>query len=180
MITVFAVQSVVIIFVFKIQSILTVQKSISATYHLNDAFKSNSRKFDYVTSKSNVRYRSTRKSQKSIRNDRIISIQNAKRQKNYVKNFQQKYQKFYDDYNHSLTTYEMQNQLKYNDYYFQTKQSRFFFKIKKKIVSIQSNYNDYYQQSVQFCLSLKSKKKNVLYSFKKKSTFIIFWKKIAV
>ena len=141
---------------------------ISTTYHSDSAFESNSRKFNYVKSKLNVKYRSTRKSQKSIQNDRIIFTQNAKRQKNYVKNFQQKYQKFYDNYNHSSATYEMQNQSKYNDYHFQSIQLRFFFKIKKKIVSIQSNYNDYYQQSMQLRLSSKSKKKNVLYSFKKK------------
>ena len=140
-------------FVFKIQSISIAQKLISVTYHSNDAFKSNSRKFDYVKSKSNVKYRFTRKSQKLIRNDRIISTQNARRQKNYVKNFQQKYQKFYDGYNHSSATYEMQNQ---------------------------SENNDYRQQSMQFHLSSKSRKKDVFYSFKKKSTFIIFRKKIAV
>ena len=145
-------------FVFKIQLISIAQKSISATYHSNDAFEPNSRKFDYVKSKSNVKYRSTRKSQKSIQNDRIIFTQNAKRQKSYVKNFQLEYQKFYDDYNHSSATYEMQNAT----YEMQN----------------QSENNDYRQQSMQFRLSPRSKKKNVLYSFKKKSTFIIFRKKI--
>ena len=163
-----AIQSVVMTFVFKIQSVSTVQKSISTTYHSNDVFESNSQKFDYVESKSNAKYRFIRKSQKSIRNDRIIFTQNAKRQKNYVKNFQQKYQKFYDDYNHSSATYEMQNQSKYNDYHFQSIQFRLFSKSKERVVLIQSNYNDYYQQSMQFRLSSKSKKKNVLYSFKKK------------
>ena len=163
-----AVQSVVMTFAFRTQSVSIVQKSISATYHSDGASGSNSRKFDYVESESNAKYRFTRKSQESIRNDRIIFTQNARRQKNYVKNFQQKYQEFYDDYNHSSATYGMQNQSKYNDYHFQSIQLRFSSESRERAVSTQSNYNDYYQQSVQPRLPPRSRKKDVLYSFRKK------------
>ena len=168
-ITIFAVQSTVLTFVTKIQSVSVDQKSTSVTYHFdNNAFESNLQRFDYIKSKSNVKYRFIQNSRKTIRNDRIIFTQNVKRQQNYVKNLQQKYQKFYDDYNHSPATYELQNQSKYNDYYFQSIQFRLFSESRKENVKNQSKYNDYYQQSVQFRLPSRSRKKDVFYSFKKK------------